>query len=95
MKGDAFAFVTAHDRLFLATSSMLPLGTVVRLDVCQEGSSNGPEKMTGKVTVVFPVADEFGFPPGIGVSVAEGSYVLDGSAVSAGDIPRADRKGAS
>jgi hypothetical protein len=78
MKGEAFGYVTADDRLFLATSSKLPLGTSVILDVSQWVLSSNTETMTGKVTAVFPEADEFGFPPGFGVSVTQGLDVPGG-----------------
>ncbi len=91
MKGEAFGYVTADDRLFLATSSKLPLGTSVILDVSQWALSSNTETMTGKVTAVFPVADEFGFPAGIGISLAEGIHLLGGSVMSPGHIRKADK----
>jgi len=72
MKGEAPGYMTANNRLFLATPSILPLGASVILDASQEAPSNVAQTITGRVTSVFPVADEFGFPPGIGVSVTQG-----------------------
>lgn len=72
LKGEAWGYVTASDTVFIASPPMLPLGSSVILDAGQEILSEASQPMTGKVTSVFPAADQFGFPPGIGVHVAKG-----------------------
>jgi hypothetical protein len=76
LKGEAWGYVTSRDRVFIATPSMWPLGISVILDAGQAALSNRSQTLTGKVTSIFPMADEFGFPPGIGVCVAEESDSL-------------------
>lgn len=50
-------------------------GHRLTLDVYQTPSSNESESMRGTVTTVFPIADEFGFPSGIGVSISGAVHV--------------------
>lgn len=72
-KGEALGFVTAPHALFLVTPSMLPPGTSLILEAAEEeGRLTERETMTGKVIAACPSADEFGFPPGIGVRVTDG-----------------------
>lgn len=88
IKGQATGYVIAHDRLFLATPSILAPGTSVILAVSEEAPSAEVRTMTGKVTAVFPEVDEFGFPPGIGVSVIQEFDVLGGLTTCAEARPK-------
>lgn len=76
IEGEAPGSVITEDRVFLATSVLPSSGTSVILAVREETLSGEIEVIAGKVTAVFPKADEFGFPPGFGVSVTEGFKVL-------------------
>lgn len=74
--GEAPGYAITEDRVFLATSVMPSSGTSIVLDVREAAPSDEIEAIAGKVTAVFPKVDEFGFPPGFGVSVTEGFEVL-------------------
>lgn len=86
-KGEALGYVTARNALFLAMPSMLPLGTSLILEAAEEGEEPERQTMTGKVTAIYPGADEFGFPPGVGLCVTEGLQVLHGFMMSGGTQP--------
>ena len=86
-KGEALGYVTARNALFLAMPSMLPLGTSLILEAAEEGEAPEGQTMTGKVTAICPGADEFGFPPGVGLCVTEGLQVLHGFMMSGGTQP--------
>ncbi len=86
-KGEALGYMTARNALFLATSSMLPLGTSLILEAAEEGEAPERQTITGKVTAICPGADEFGFPPGVGLCVTEGLQVLHGFVMSGGTQP--------
>lgn len=83
-KGEALGYVTARNALFLAMPSMLPLGTSLILEVAEEGEASDRQTMTGKVAAICPGADEFGFPPGVGLCVTEGLQMLHGFMMSGG-----------
>ncbi len=83
-KGEALGYVTARNALFLAMSSMLPLGTSLSLEAAEEREAPERQTMTGRVTAICPGADEFGFPPGVGLCVTEGLQVLHGFMMSGG-----------
>lgn len=87
MKGEALGYVTARNALFLAMPSMLPLGTSLILEAAEEGEAPERQTMTGKVTAIYPGADEFGFPAGVGLCVTEGLQVLHGFMMSGGTQP--------
>lgn len=70
--GEALGYMTARNVLFLATPSMFPLGTALILEPVEAGPAPA---MTGKVTAICPGPDEFGFPPGVGLYVADESDV--------------------
>lgn len=77
-KGEALGYVTARNAVFLSMPSMLPLGTSLILEAAEEGEAPERQTMTGKVAAICPGADEFGFPPGVGLCVTEGLQVLRG-----------------
>lgn len=77
IEGEAPGSVIAKDRVYVATSVLPSSGTSVILAVREEALSNGIEVIAGNVTAVFPKADEYGFPPGFGVSVTEGAELLE------------------
>ncbi len=83
-KGEALGYVTARNALFLAMPSMLPIGTSLILEAAEEGEAPERQTMRGKVTAICPGADEFGFPPGVGLCVTEGLRVLHGFLMSGG-----------
>lgn len=83
-KGEALGYVTARNALFLAMPSMLPIGTSLILEAAEEGEAPERQTMRGKVTAICPGADEFGFPPGVGLCVTEGLRVLRGFLMSGG-----------
>jgi hypothetical protein len=76
IEGEAPGYVITEGRVFLATSALPSSGASVILAVREETPSEEIKAIAGKVTAVFPKADEFGFPPGFGVSVTEGFEVL-------------------
>lgn len=76
IEGEAPGYVITEGRVFLATSVLPSSGASVILAVREETPPDEIEVIAGKVTAVFPKADEFGFPPGFGVSVTEGFEVL-------------------
>lgn len=78
-EGEALGYVTAHDALFLETSSMMPHGTSLTLEAAEESLVTERQTMAAKVTAACPVADEFGFPPGVGVRMTEGIRLLGGT----------------
>lgn len=80
--GEALGFVATRNLLFLATPSMMPPGTSLLLESAEECQARERQTATGTVTATCPVADEFGFPPGIGVRVAKGLHVLHGNSTS-------------
>lgn len=71
-RGEAYGLATARNALFLATESLLPLGTPLILETPEGDNGTKSQTVTGRVIAVYPIADEFGFPPGIGVSVSPG-----------------------
>ena len=83
-EGEALGYVTARNALFLAMPSMLPLGTSLILEAAEECEALERQTMTGKVSAICPGADEFGFPPGVGLCVTEGLQVLHGFMISEG-----------
>lgn len=68
-EGEAVGYRTGSGAIFLVTPPLLPLGSSLILEEAEAGKAPGSRTVAGKVTAVFPVSDEFGFPPGIGVSV--------------------------
>lgn len=76
IEGEVSGYAVTKDRVFLATSVMPSSGASVILAVMEDAPSDESEVIGGKVTAVFPKADEFGFPPGFGVSVTEGFEVF-------------------
>lgn len=71
-KDQTLGYVTASHAVFLATSSLVPLGTSVILEAPEGTRITRGQNLRGRVVAVYPGADEFGFPPGIGVAVTRG-----------------------
>jgi len=76
IEAEVSGYAIPADRVFLATSVMPSSGSSVILAVMEDAPSDEGEVIAGKITAVFPKADEFGFPPGFGVSVTEGFEML-------------------
>ncbi len=87
-KGEALGYMTGPNALFLATPSMLPLGISLVLEAAEGGPVAESQTMRGMVTAICPGTDEFGFPPGVGLCVAEGFDVLQGGMLSKGTQSR-------
>jgi len=64
------------DGLFVATRSMLPVGTTVTLGMARESQPAEWRTVKGVVTYCCPVTDEFGFSSGLGVRITEGVQFL-------------------
>lgn len=87
-KGEALGYMTARKALFLATPSMLPLGTSLVLEAAEGDQAAESQTMRGMVTAICPGTDEFGFPPGVGLYVSEGFDMLKGGMMSRGTQSR-------
>ncbi len=70
------AHLITTDAVFVATRSMLPVGTSVTLGMLRENEPAEWRTVKGVVTYSCPVTDEFGFSSGLGVRITEGDQVL-------------------
>ena len=62
---------TARRGFFVETRSPLPVGTYVTVEVPSRNDPTEWRTLEGSVAYVCPVADQFGFPPGIGIRLME------------------------
>lgn len=60
-----------HGALFVETSNTVPVGTIVRLAISVATGAAAQQSIEGSVSFVCPIADQFGYSPGLGIRVIE------------------------
>ena len=60
-----------QDALFIETHNTVPVGTIVRLAMFVASDPAEQQSIEASVSFVCPVADQFGYSPGVGIRVLE------------------------